>query len=42
MLSGRKEKECIEKMKNCGTIDYITKPFLIEDLEARVLKALNN
>ncbi|HHW23771.1 MAG TPA: response regulator [Clostridiaceae bacterium] len=42
VLSGRKEKECIEKMKNCGTIDYITKPFLIEDLEARVLKALNN
>lgn len=42
MLSKVKQKESTLLELKLGADDYITKPFSMEELEARVLKALNN
>ncbi len=40
MLSGRKNKHEIEKAINLGADDYVTKPFSINDLQARIHQLL--
>jgi DNA-binding response OmpR family regulator len=40
MLSGRKSQSEIEKALKLGADDYITKPFSIKELQARVLQII--
>lgn len=42
MLSKKKQKKTIVKGLHLGADDYVTKPFSMEELEARILKVLNN
>lgn len=42
MLSKKKEKKNIVKGLNCGADDYVTKPFSMNELEARIMRILNS
>ncbi len=42
MLSKKKHKESIVKGLYTGADDYVTKPFSMVELEARIMRALNN
>jgi len=42
MLSKKKQKKSIVKGLRTGADDYVTKPFSMEELEARIMRALNN
>lgn len=42
MLSKKKQKKSIVKGLHSGADDYVTKPFSMAELEARIMRALNN
>jgi PleD family two-component response regulator len=42
MLSKNKQKKSIVKGLYCGADDYITKPFSMSELEARIMRVLNS
>lgn len=42
MLSKKKHKKSIVKGLRTGADDYVTKPFSMEELEARIMRVLNN
>jgi two-component system cell cycle response regulator len=41
MLSKKKQKKSIVKGLTCGADDYVTKPFSMDELEARIMRVLN-
>jgi DNA-binding response OmpR family regulator len=41
MLSGRKSESDIERALKLGANDYMTKPFSIKELQARIHRLIN-